>query len=298
METLGKTGWHNHKISCVVCSKEFQGAVLSKYCSKECKSNSPAAETSRQINNLWHRNHPSYKKVPLVTIACAVCGGCFETNQSNSKYCSDDCRREIEKVQSKTWNRVVKYTYVRKGLRTHQKTCPVCASKYIGAMKSKYCSRACRRKSPLRIMKRHRDVKRRKDRYASDPVYRAMVRKRSSLSVMKSFRKNPVARIKLGLRKRVRSLIKSKGFSVSALVGCNSITLRSWLEEKFKRGMTWDNYGRVWVVDHKIPLASFDLSIPEQRAIACHYTNLQPLTHRENSEKGDSITDGQFALRM
>jgi len=56
-----------------------------------------------------------------------------------------------------------------------------------------------------------------------------------------------------------------------------------------KPGMTWDNYGSHWVIDHIIPLSAYDLSIPEHVLEANHYTNLQPLTKLANSIKGDSI---------
>jgi hypothetical protein len=59
-----------------------------------------------------------------------------------------------------------------------------------------------------------------------------------------------------------------------------------WLEEKFVAGMTWENYGAAWHVDHVKPLAKFDLTQPEQLLQACHYTNLQPLSVSDNLHKG------------
>lgn len=60
--------------------------------------------------------------------------------------------------------------------------------------------------------------------------------------------------------------------------------------------MNWDNYGTFWVVDHRIPLAAFDLSDVKQAKIACHYTNLQPLTRKKNAEKSDKLVDPQILL--
>jgi hypothetical protein len=49
--------------------------------------------------------------------------------------------------------------------------------------------------------------------------------------------------------------------------------------------MNWDNYGS-WHIDHKKPLAAFDLTKVEQFRQAVHYTNLQPLWRIDNLRKG------------
>ena len=59
-------------------------------------------------------------------------------------------------------------------------------------------------------------------------------------------------------------------------------------ENKFKPGMAWGNHSKDgWHIDHIVPLASFDLSDPDQVKQACHYSNLQPLWTEENLQKSD-----------
>lgn len=41
-----------------------------------------------------------------------------------------------------------------------------------------------------------------------------------------------------------------------------------------------------WEIDHKRPLASFDLTDEAQLREAAHYTNLQPLWRLDNRKKG------------
>jgi len=79
---------------------------------------------------------------------------------------------------------------------------------------------------------------------------------------------------------------KSRKGEMERYVGCSLQFLHGWLTAQFNQGMSWDNYGAFWVVDHLEPLSIFDLSNEEQRKIAFHYTNLQPLTVHENSVKG------------
>lgn len=70
------------------------------------------------------------------------------------------------------------------------------------------------------------------------------------------------------------------------IVGCDKKTLRSYLESKFKPGMTWRNHGK-WHIDHIIPLSKYDPTNFENIKKANNYTNLQPLWALENLKKGN-----------
>lgn len=104
-------------------------------------------------------------------------------------------------------------------------------------------------------------------------------------------KRNLTAQEKLGGRLRTRlSLAIKNGRGASAVrdLGCSLNELKSYLESKFKDGMSWNNYGLAgWHIDHIIPLSKLDLSDPEQCKKACHFTNLQPLWARENLAKGN-----------
>jgi hypothetical protein len=94
------------------------------------------------------------------------------------------------------------------------------------------------------------------------------------------------------LRSRLTHAIKGNFKTGSAVkdLGCSVEELKAYIESKFQEGMSWDNYGFYgWHIDHIRPLASFDLSNPEELKKACHYTNLQPLWAEENLSKGDKI---------
>jgi hypothetical protein len=101
---------------------------------------------------------------------------------------------------------------------------------------------------------------------------------------------NPTFKIKAYMRVRIYAALKgiNKAKKTMDLLGCTIEQLWIHLEKTFKPGMTRENYGK-WHVDHIIPCASFDLTIPEQQTKCFHYTNLQALWASENIIKSDKI---------
>ena len=76
---------------------------------------------------------------------------------------------------------------------------------------------------------------------------------------------------------------KNKTFD---FVGCEPKMLIKHIEEQFKDGINWDNYGR-WHIDHIIPLSS--AKTEEELYKLCHFTNLQPMWALDNIKKGSKI---------
>jgi len=109
--------------------------------------------------------------------------------------------------------------------------------------------------------------------------------------------KDPAHRIKFMARKRVRQFLQQRGYnkevsSISKWVGCSSRQLRNHIEAQFRDGMTWDNRGTVWELDHITPLASVATINKENMARLSHWTNLQALLKWENRAKGDGFEFG------
>jgi hypothetical protein len=94
-------------------------------------------------------------------------------------------------------------------------------------------------------------------------------------------------------RSRVRLFIKGgikKGNAkYKAMLGCSWDTLRAWLESNFAEGMTWDNYGTVWHVDHAMPCSVFDFTIEENAKVCFNWSNLSPMIGSENISKSNKI---------
>lgn len=106
----------------------------------------------------------------------------------------------------------------------------------------------------------------------------------------KRYNTDPRFRIERCLRRRLLKTLQSSGASKSAntfdLLGCPVIWFETYLEEQFRPGMTWENHGPVWHLDHIKPCSAFDLTDPEQQKICFHWTNFQPLFASENLSKG------------
>lgn len=125
-------------------------------------------------------------------------------------------------------------------------------------------------------------------------------RKRDNLKAHKTKMSNPARRAMFYARKRVANFIRQikqqKTFSVSQFIGCNSQTLKAHIEYQFRDGMTWENHGTVWELDHRIPLSSTTNETEIKQL--CHYTNLQPLLKQENREKSDKIFDFETCIEF
>lgn len=136
--------------------------------------------------------------------------------------------------------------------------------------------------------KRAYEASRREERRAVRAAHGAAHREERR-AYAKQYRKaNPQHRLRTNLRSRVWGALRGrcKAASTVELLGCTIPELRSHLESQFRPGMTWENYGPVWHVDHVRPCASFDLLDPVQQRACFHYTNLQPLFMMENLTKG------------
>ena len=95
-------------------------------------------------------------------------------------------------------------------------------------------------------------------------------------------------RLKCNLRTRFSNFLKGIGEQRGSAIrdlGCTIAEFIVHLETQFKPGMTWENYGSEWHIDHIKPLCLFDLTDKEQFKEAANYKNSQPLWAEENWKK-------------
>ena len=105
----------------------------------------------------------------------------------------------------------------------------------------------------------------------------------------KFYEGNPKARVVRSLRSRLYSILKGKSKKTMDFIGCDRDHLNRHLEVQFKKGMTWANYGKVWVVDHHLPVSAFDHNNAKEVDACWHFSNLKPMWVKENMSKGKTI---------
>lgn len=125
-------------------------------------------------------------------------------------------------------------------------------------------------------------------KYRSTPKHKA-----KAVAYMKTYyprrMANPVNRIAHNCRSRMRDALRCQGVRKTSktkdLIGCSFEFFRGWLEAQFTQGMTWDNYGTLWHIDHIHPIVAFELTDPAQQREAFNFRNCRPLLATENQAK-------------
>jgi len=110
-------------------------------------------------------------------------------------------------------------------------------------------------------------------------TYYREAKAKATATPMGHLRQNMSVRLSLALK----NIGANKPTKTENIVGCNWSELAFHISKQFKPGMTWENYGTVWEVDHRIPC-----DYAKDVATMCmlfDFTNLQPMFTRENRTK-------------
>lgn len=154
-------------------------------------------------------------------------------------------------------------------------------------------------KTEIKERKRIYQQKHKAEISAKGKVYRETHKEQRNKHERERREKDPNYRILTNLRKRIGLAVNSQNARkldrTLNLLGCDYEFFHQYLENQFRDGMTWENYGKVWQVDHIIPCAAFDLTKEEEQRKCFHYTNLQPLLTEENYAKNDFLPNGKRA---
>ena len=116
------------------------------------------------------------------------------------------------------------------------------------------------------------------------------VRRKKNEYNMRHKTSNASARLVANYRTRIWQVIqRPKNKSSMYLLGCDRDTFLKWIEFNFKPGMSMDNYGTYWHLDHVTPCAYYDLTNDENLEFCFHWSNIAPLEGHANIRKQDKI---------
>lgn len=90
------------------------------------------------------------------------------------------------------------------------------------------------------------------------------------------------------LKKR-REWVKKESKTVE-LLGADYFVVKEFITRQFLVGMNWGNHGKVWHIDHVIPLDAAGTD-PDKLKRLCHYENLTPMWWKDNLQKGFKVPD-------
>lgn len=91
------------------------------------------------------------------------------------------------------------------------------------------------------------------------------------------------------LKSKIYKILKGQKTSFMKYLGCSVEYLKKWLEIRFTKDMSWDNFGSYWQIDHVIPIDAFTFGNEPEKYICFNWKNLQPLQSIENRRKTNKI---------
>jgi hypothetical protein len=106
-------------------------------------------------------------------------------------------------------------------------------------------------------------------------------------------RDDPKEKFKRNVRSRIHMALKqNKDMHTIKYLGCTSPEYLKWIL-KYDERYTLENHGKVWHIDHVIPLSRFNLENKEEQLVAFNWRNTMPLLAKENLTKNKKILPSQ-----
>lgn len=97
---------------------------------------------------------------------------------------------------------------------------------------------------------------------------------------------------------QIRNALKEKTNTTMHYLHCDIEFFREWLEYCFKDGMTDNNHGSYWHLDHVLPVSWFNLEKDTHVYLCFHYLNYMPLKAKDNLSKNNRLVHSQLLEHM
>ena len=106
-------------------------------------------------------------------------------------------------------------------------------------------------------------------------------------------KRDPLFKLERRLRSRIYDAFtaqnKTKTNRTWKYIDCSPPFFQKWIEFQLYDGMTLDNYGKIWHIDHVKPCSSFNLENESEVKECFCWKNLRPYLANKNLEKSDKL---------
>jgi hypothetical protein len=111
-------------------------------------------------------------------------------------------------------------------------------------------------------------------------------------------RDDPYEKFKRYARTRIYNCLKrNKNKHANEYLGCKPEEYLKWILHN-TTDFTLENYGKIWHIDHVIPLSKFNFEKEQDRLIAFNWRNTMPLLAKENLSKNNRILKPQIEKHL
>lgn len=249
-----------------------------------------------------------YLKNPF-EIVLRKCNRCNYVKEIVKGFWCRECKNEYEcerrnKVENKNKTNAKsreKYEEKKKQLLlnpvnfnlTDTKTCSICK---ITKTLDNFFQAKC--KGTVRAMCKECSCKKRKEYYIEnkEKVNKQIVQYQiNKMKIDSEYKLLKRTRARISDAFKSQSLLKN-GRTIKYL-GCTSKFFKDWIEFQLHGIMKFDNYGKIWHLDHVKPCASFDLSKESNVKECFSWKNIRPCLASENYSKKDKIINFQIEMQ-
>lgn len=232
-----------------------------------------------------------------------ICSKCNrERELVKARWCKE-CKNKYENIRRAGLNNEKKEEMKRKERERYQRIKANVIDFEVDETESKICSMCNKEKSlaEFHLAKNKGNIRAacksclssaRKEYYQKN---KEKIIKQTSEYKNNKIKNDPVFKLERRLRCRIYHAFvkqnKKKEERTMKYIDCTKAFLKEWIEFQLDKGMTLENYGEYWHIDHVKPCASYDLSKEDEIRECFCWKNLRPLKGDENLSKSDKVCE-------
>lgn len=235
------------------------------------------------------------------------CTRCHKKKElaKGKRWCKD-CKNEYERERRKNTGLEKRREYERNRYKENKlkvvevvldanknKTCSICK---IDKTEIDFHVAKCR--GIIRSMCKDCSSLKRKEHYKKN---REAIIKQTSNYKVEKMKVDPIFKMEVRMRTRISNALKvqscEKNKRTWKYLECTVSQFQKWIEYQLYDGMTMDNYGKYWHIDHVKPCSKFDLSKEEEIKKCFSWENLRPFVSEKNRKKANKINIYDIVLQ-